>query len=69
MALAVFRCDASAPLGSGHVRRCLTLADALAEVGHKRLAAPPGRVGHGRIARQHHADGRLLGGGLGLREG
>jgi len=31
--VAVFRCDASRQLGSGHVVRCLALADALAEAG------------------------------------
>ena len=32
---AIFRTDASAAIGGGHVRRCLVLADALVEVGWK----------------------------------
>jgi UDP-2,4-diacetamido-2,4,6-trideoxy-beta-L-altropyranose hydrolase len=37
--LAVFRCDGSAAIGGGHVRRCLTLAAALAEAGWARAFA------------------------------
>jgi UDP-2,4-diacetamido-2,4,6-trideoxy-beta-L-altropyranose hydrolase len=37
--LAVFRCDGSAAIGGGHVRRCLTLAQALAEAGWARAFA------------------------------
>lgn len=37
--LAVFRCDGSAEIGGGHVRRCLTLAEALAEAGWARAFA------------------------------
>jgi UDP-2,4-diacetamido-2,4,6-trideoxy-beta-L-altropyranose hydrolase len=37
--LAVFRCDGSAAIGGGHVRRCLTLAAALGETGWARAFA------------------------------
>lgn len=41
-----FRCDASIEIGTGHVMRCLTLADALTEQGHQCIFISKSHKGH-----------------------
>lgn len=42
----VFRCDASLQIGTGHVMRCLTLANALNQKGHKCTFICKAHAGH-----------------------
>lgn len=44
--LVVFRTDASIEIGTGHVMRCLTLADALTQQGHSCVFICRAHVGH-----------------------